>query len=189
MASKIARLVAAFVAAGLACGTAMAQSSPAGAATSEATAGATVGALSRVNAANILKQAQLTGAQLDDQLTKLRTGAGSEASAVQPGISSIGTVPAAAVDDTLPVVRGIIGANGRLVATLLYADGSSFEVRSPGQDVPGGYRVAQFDATHVALTRRGHVYQLAFSSRAPQSRPPNSMQPVMSMPSMTTSMP
>lgn len=127
---------------------------------------ATVGELSQLNAANILKDAQLTGAQLDAKLRKASAGEGSTAASDTVISSPAHTDGTAAAKPLRPVVKGVFGANGTLYATLLYADGTTVDAKQ-GTSVPGGYVVAHVDADRVALRRGKQLIDIGFSSTAP----------------------
>jgi len=157
-----------------------------GAATAHAQS-TTVGELSTLNSSNILKTAQLAGAQLDAKLDKERTDSGTS-SPVSSG--EVSTAPQTgsrrtAADDPSPVVKGVFGANGALYATFLYADGSTVDAKQGGA-IPGGYTVARLDAEHVALRRAGKTIDVGFSSSAPVVRSETPTNPyaggVVSMP-------
>ncbi len=150
----------------------------------------TVGELSTINSTNILKTAQLAGAQLDTKLQKEHADAGASSSTSPSGLTSASssvTSRRATQDDPTPVVKGVFGANGALYATFLYADGSTVDAKQGGS-IPGGYTVASLDAEHVALRRGGKTIDVGFSSSAPMVRTEAQPNPyaggVMSMPMM-----
>lgn len=132
----------------------------------------TVGELSAINSTNILKTAQLAGAQLDTKLQKEHADAGVPSSASLDGLPSASLSMGnrrAATEDPTPVVKGVFGANGALYATFLYANGSTVDAKE-GAAIPGGYTVARLDAEHVALRRGGRTIDVGFSSSAPLVR-------------------
>lgn len=147
----------------------------------------TVGELSTINSTNILKTAQLAGAQLDAKLQKEHTDSGTSSSASLGGLSSLSQTGShrTAADDPSPVVKGVFGANGDLYATFLYADGSTVDAKQGGS-IPGGYTVARLDADHVALRRGGKTVDVGFSSLSPVVRTETAANPypggVVSMP-------
>lgn len=148
----------------------------------------TVGELSSINSTNILKTAQLAGAQLDAKLHKEHADTGTSASSSVDGLAATSTSTGnrrATPEDPTPVVKGVFGANGALYATFLYADGSSVDAKQGGS-IPGGYTVARLDAEHVALRRGGKTIDVGFSSSAPVVRTEATANPysgsVVSMP-------
>ncbi len=150
----------------------------------------TVGDLSTINSANILKTAQLAGAQLDAKLQKAHDESGGTPAASTGGMalsSAASGEHRTAADDPNPVVKGVFGANGSVYATFLYADGSTVDAKQGGT-IPGGYTVAHLDAEHVALRRGGKTIEVGFSSSAPVVRTaaPTTPYPggVVSMPMM-----
>ena len=119
----------------------------------------TVGQLSDLNSANILKTAQLVGAQLDAKLDKVNVENGKSAPASVDGAGNHSAMPA-------PVVKGVFGANGKLFATFLYADGATVDAHR-GSVIPGGYTVMSLDAEHVTLSKGGRRIEVGFSDTAP----------------------
>ncbi|MBV6855880.1 type IV pilus biogenesis protein PilP [Xanthomonas campestris pv. mirabilis] len=68
--------------------------------------------------------------------------------------------------DTLPVVSGIYGHDGKLYARFLYASGIDYQARA-GMTAPGGYMVRQVTDDRVVLTKGGQAYTLGFSDVRP----------------------
>lgn len=69
-------------------------------------------------------------------------------------------------DSGLPVARGVFGGNGRRYVSFLYPTGGTAEAEAGGT-IPGNYVVRSFDTAGVVLTKRGRVYRIPFSMRAP----------------------
>ncbi|TAL63630.1 MAG: type IV pilus biogenesis protein PilP [Burkholderiaceae bacterium] len=139
---------------------------------------ATVGDLTRINSENVIKQAQVTGANLDAQLRKAGASADSSstasASQLPGGVQQVSLVapqavaPKASASDTTPVVKTVFGANGVVYATFLYADGSTVSAKE-GSTIPGGYRVAHVDVEHVSLAKGAKTFDVGFSASPPES--------------------
>ena len=129
----------------------------------------TVGQLSDLNSANILKTAQLVGAQLDAKLDKVNVENGKSAPASVGGAGNHSHTPA-------PVVKGVFGANGKLFATFLYADGATVDAHR-GSVIPGGYTVMSLDAEHVTLGKAGRRIEVGFSDTAPTTPHPQAQSP------------
>lgn len=153
----------------------------------------TVGELSALNSANIIKAAQVAGAELDAKLSK--SGAVESVSSPTKVDSKSSSPERVIEDDPAPVLKGVFGANGVLVATFLYAGGGTAMGRE-GQSIPGGYTVSHLGAEQVTLRdKKGRTFDVPFSDRAPIRRDPAPAQQVpfngfpMGAPPMGANMP
>lgn len=139
----------------------------------------TVGVLSDLNAANLIKEQQVKGAELDKKLRDAGQSTAASTSLTAGATSPNGaTAPAPP-----PVVRAINGANGSLVATFLYLGGATRDGHK-GDRLPGGYVVKELTADGVTLCKGGECFDTAMSGQAPveQQKQQTANQPFVGMP-------
>ncbi|MGZ1522221.1 type IV pilus biogenesis protein PilP [Xanthomonas citri] len=113
-------------------------------------------------------QAQTAGELADIQAQTLIATARAKLKKVQEEAegTSAPTTSVAVHTDTLPVVSGIYGRDGKLYARFLYASGIDYQARA-GTTAPGGYMVRQVSDDRVVLAKGGQSYTLGFSDVRP----------------------
>lgn len=125
----------------------------------------TVGVLTDTQAANILKAAQLEGAELDKKIRE--AGKAGDAGASQASASSTPSVSNnAAQASTPPVVRAVAGSNGVLVATFVYVGGQTADGKK-GDKLPYGYVIKELTPDRYTLCRSGECFEATLSDQAP----------------------
>lgn len=82
---------------------------------------------------------------------------------------------------TTPVVKSVVGVGSTLIATFVYANGTSLDAKV-GDVLPGGYRVAQITPNYVVLIQRGRRIVVGFSAEVPTSQPQPSANPAFPLP-------
>lgn len=133
----------------------------------------TVGQLSQVQSEALLLQAKVKKSEAQRRLAELG------ASASAPTLT-IGTPASDNQPSGMPSVSGAAGAYGKLVATFVYPDGSTYEA-GPGRDIPGGFSVSRVSTSEVVLMKNGKSIRLALGQIAPREQKP--------VPTSTTSFP
>lgn len=116
---------------------------------------ATVGDLSKVQSETIMYDAKAKRAEAKAKMQENIVKAGDDPQLNQPQTTS------SVVAADLPTVTGISGAAGRLFATFRYANGTTVTSKS-GEQIPGGFRVAEVGIDRVVLTRGDRRIPLQF---------------------------
>ncbi|MGE9765333.1 type IV pilus biogenesis protein PilP [Pseudomonas sp. PDM20] len=140
----------------------------------------TVGQLSQVQSEALLLQAKVKKSEAQRRLAEL--GAAGNAPTLTIGSPTTDSQPSGT-----PSVSGAAGAYGKLVATFVYPDGSTYEA-GPGRDIPGGYTVSRVTTSEVVLMKAGKPIRLALGQIAPREQKPVSTS-ATSFPQLPGSMP
>jgi hypothetical protein len=82
---------------------------------------------------------------------------------------------------TAPVVKAVVGVGTALIATFVYANGSSVDARV-GDALPGGYRVMEITSNRVTLSQAGRRIVVGFSAEVPVATPQPSVNPAFPVP-------
>lgn len=115
----------------------------------------TVGDLSKVQSETIMYDAKAKRAEAKAKWQESILKSGDD-----PLLSQSQAAPSVVVAD-LPTVTGISGAAGRLFATFRYVNGTTTTSKS-GEQIPGGYLVAEVGIDRVVLTRGDRRIPLQF---------------------------
>lgn len=123
-----------------------------------ATGSATIGDLQQVQSETVMFDAKFKRAEAKAKLRSELAKTGDD----QRADSSVGSpVETSVIINELPTVIGISGAAGRLLATLRYPNGTTVSCKS-GDQIPGGYHVAQVGIDTVMLVRGDRRIPLQF---------------------------
>lgn len=115
----------------------------------------TVGDLSKVQSETIMYDAQAKRAEAKAKMQEQLMKAGDD-----PATSQVNTAPSVVASD-LPTITGISGVAGRLLATFRYSNGTTVSSKS-GQQIPGGFMVAEVGIDRVVLTKGDRRMPLQF---------------------------
>jgi type IV pilus biogenesis protein PilP len=113
-----------------------------------------VGELSAVQSETIMYEAKAKRAEAQAKMQENNLKAGID-------ISGPTAVASAVTAGELPTITGISGAAGRLYATFRYANGTTVTAKS-GDQIAGGFRVAEVGIDRVVITRGDRRMPLQF---------------------------
>ena len=114
----------------------------------------TVGELSAVQSETIMFDARAKRADAKAKMQENMTKAGDDQFVASPSAPSV-------VAADLPTVMGISGTAGRLFATFRYGNGTTVTAKS-GEQIAGGFQVAEVGIDRVVLTRGDRRIPLQF---------------------------
>lgn len=140
---------------------------------------ATVGDLSKVQSETIMFEAKAKRAEAKAKMLENITKAGDDPQLNQP--QAVVSVNAA----DLPTVTGISGAAGRLFATFRYGNGTTVTSKS-GEQIPGGFQVAEVGIDRVVLTKGDRRIPLQFGVATPVAQPTQMPTQMPGLPGMGT---
>lgn len=120
----------------------------------------TVGDLSQIQSDTIVYDAKAKRADAKSEMQKNMAKAGDD---LQAG--PIAMAPPIVASE-LPTVTGISGAAGRLFATFRYPNGTTMSSKS-GEQIPGGFMVAEVGIDRVVLTKGDRRIPLQFGVATP----------------------
>jgi type IV pilus biogenesis protein PilP len=135
----------------------------------------TVGDLSRIQGETLLLRVRIDRETAQAELdARLRVSGGVSAS------DSFST----SASDTIPTVKSVYGANGLLLATVMYSNGTELEVKV-GDVVVGGYTVKTIEIDRVEFAKGKETIRLVFSAKPPIEKIESATVPLAPVPSIS----
>lgn len=134
----------------------------------------TVGDLSKVQSETIMYEAQAKRAEAKAKMQDNLLKAGDDPASSQVNTN---TAPSVVASD-VPTVMGISGVAGRLVASFRYGNGTTASSKS-GQQIPGGFTVAEVGIDRVVLTKGDRRIALQFGVASQPTQPTTAAMPFM----------